>query len=159
MYMGGSTVAAARRAARCNMGLYAQSGDAELEEAYRTECERLGHTPKDCIVPPPGLVTSAFIAEDPDRAWRDMGEFLLHDARMYAQWLGDARSAVKNTATTVAELRSDPGSYRIFTPAEAVDYIRRNGVLVMQPLCGGMPPELAWQSLNLLATEVLPARA
>jgi len=156
MFMGGSTAAAARRAARCDMGLYAQSGDPGLEEIYRIECERLGHVPKVCVMPPPGLVTSAFVADDPDRAWHELGGYLLHDAQMYAEWLGDAPSTVKNTASSVAELRADPGSYRIFTADEAVDYIRQNGVLIMQPLCGGIPPKLAWRSLELLADEVLP---
>jgi hypothetical protein len=35
--------------------------------------------------------------------------------------------------------------------------VRRNGVLLMQPLCGGIPPALAWEHLELVASRVLPA--
>ena len=30
------------------------------------------------------------------------------------------------------------------------------GILLTQPLCGGMPPHLAWPSLELMASDVLP---
>ncbi len=159
MFMGGSTPAAARRAARCDMGLYAQYFDPALEQTYRDECARLGTEPKDCMIPPAGVVTSAFVAEDPDKAWSEIGPYLLHDATMYAKWLGNAPSAAKATATTVEALRADPGPYRIFSPEEAAAYLKANGVLVTQPLCGGVPPDLAWQSLHLIAEKVLPAVA
>jgi alkanesulfonate monooxygenase SsuD/methylene tetrahydromethanopterin reductase-like flavin-dependent oxidoreductase (luciferase family) len=159
MYIGGSTPAAARRAARCDMGLYAQSGDPSLEPIYRDECEKLGIKPKSCMIPPDGLVMSAFVAEDPDRAWAELGPYMLHDAKMYASWLGDSTAAVKNVASTVEELRADPGPFRIFTPDEAIDYIKANGVLITQPLSGGIPPEAAWPSLELIADKVLPALA
>jgi alkanesulfonate monooxygenase SsuD/methylene tetrahydromethanopterin reductase-like flavin-dependent oxidoreductase (luciferase family) len=157
LLMGGNTRAAARRAARCGLGLQAQSGDTTLEPAYREACAAAGTEPRPCIVPPAGLVTCAFVAEDPERAWRDLGPYLLHDARMYAAWLGAATSVVKSGAHTVGELRKENRSYRIFTPEEAVDHIARTGFLLLQPLCGGVPPALAWQSLHLLAERVLPA--
>jgi alkanesulfonate monooxygenase SsuD/methylene tetrahydromethanopterin reductase-like flavin-dependent oxidoreductase (luciferase family) len=156
LLMGGNTRAAARRAARCGLGLQVQSGDATIEAAYREACATAGVEPCTCIVPPAGLVTCAFVAEDPERAWRDLGPYLLHDAQSYAAWLGAATSAVKSGAHTVDELRKENGSYRIFTPAEAVDHIARTGFLLLQPLCGGVPPELAWRSLHLLADRVLP---
>ena len=31
------------------------------------------------------------------------------------------------------------------------------GVFLTQPLCGGLPPELAWPSMELLVDKVLPA--
>jgi hypothetical protein len=40
-----------------------------------------------------------------------------------------------------------------------VDYIRGHGLLVTQPLCGGLPPEHGWRSLELLVERVLPAVA
>jgi len=157
MYMGGSTSAAARRAARCDMGLYAQYYDTALEQTYRDECARLGIKPKDCMIPPAGVVTSAFVAEDPDHAWAEIGDRLLHDARIYAEWLGDSPSASKATATTVKELRANPGPYQIFSVEEAITYTKKNGILVTQPLCGGIPPETAWKSLELIKDKVLPA--
>jgi hypothetical protein len=37
--------------------------------------------------------------------------------------------------------------------------VRANGSLALHPLCGGIPPEIAWQSLELIAAEVQPALA
>jgi alkanesulfonate monooxygenase SsuD/methylene tetrahydromethanopterin reductase-like flavin-dependent oxidoreductase (luciferase family) len=153
--MGGNTLAAIRRAARCGLGIQAQSGDASLETAYREACAALGTTPGPCIVPPSDLVTCAFVAEDPDRAWHEIGPHLLHDAQMYAAWLGDATAAVKSMARSVDDLRAENGPYRIFTPEQAGEYIAARGFLLLQPLCGGLPPAIAWQSLHLLAERVL----
>ena len=157
LWMGGNTRAAARRAARFDMGMLAQGLNPELSAIYAEECARLGRTPRPCFNPPAALVTSAFVAEDPDRAWAELGPHLLHDARMYASWLGDAASVSKSTATSVASLRAQKGAYQIFTPDEAVAYVRAHGPLLLQPLCGGLPPALAWPSLELIASKVLPA--
>jgi alkanesulfonate monooxygenase SsuD/methylene tetrahydromethanopterin reductase-like flavin-dependent oxidoreductase (luciferase family) len=159
LLMGGSTAAAARRAARCGLGFYAQSTDPELETIYRAACAELRVEPGLCMVPPQGTVTAAFVAEDVDEAWERMGPCLLHDARMYASWLSGAAAASVSVATSVAELRAERGAYRIFSIDEAVEYVRRHGVLVTHPLCGGLPPELAWRSLRLIAEKVLPAAA
>ena len=87
MLMGGNSVAAARRAARFDMGLLAQGLNPEIEAIYRSECEKLGKQPGLCINPPPQTVTSAFVAEDVDRAWSEFGPHLLHDAQAYARWM------------------------------------------------------------------------
>jgi len=158
LWMGGGSPAAVRRAARFGMGFLGQGGDESLAELYRAECERLGRSPGPCILPPAGAVNSAFVAEDPDLAWSKLGPHLLHDAQSYAAWMGDAHNAAsRSAARTVAELRAEQGSYRIFTPEEAVAHVREHGILLTQPLCGGLPPELAWESLELLASRVLPA--
>jgi alkanesulfonate monooxygenase SsuD/methylene tetrahydromethanopterin reductase-like flavin-dependent oxidoreductase (luciferase family) len=154
---GGGSVAAARRAARLGLGFLAQTWTAGLEQAYRDECARLGVDAGICFVPPPGTATSVFVAEDVDRAWERIGPFMLHDARMYASWLGDTAAASKSTAVTIEALRAETGAYRIFTPAQAVEHVRTHGALALHPLCGGCPPELAWETLHLVADEVLPA--
>ena len=157
LLMGGGSAAAARRAGRFGIGFLAQSGDRSLERTYREACSAAGHPPGLCIVPPPDSVMSAFVAEDPDRAWSQLGPHLLHDARSYAAWMGEAASASKSVASSVEELRAEGGTYRIFTPDEAIAYVRERGILLLQPLCGGIPPALAWKSLELLAGRVLPA--
>ena len=78
---------------------------------------------------------------------------------MYAAWLGEAGAVTKSRAASVAELRAEQGPYRIFTPEEAVQHVRRSGLLLMHPLCGGIPPALAWEHLELVAKKVLPALA
>lgn len=156
MYGGGS-VAAARRAARFGLSFFAQTSQPGLEAAYVEECARVGTTPGMCIVPAPDAATTVFVAEDVDEGWERFGPYLLHDARMYAAWLGTADAASRSDATTVADLRTESGAYRVLTPAQAIEYVRTTGPLALHPLCGGCPPALAWSSLELIANEVLPA--
>lgn len=157
LLMGGGTAAAVRRAARFGLGMVTQGGDASLEQLYREECARCGTTPGLFIHPPAHTVTSAFVAEDPDAAWSRYGRFLLHDARMYASWMQEGHAVSRSGAQTLEELRAPGGPYRIFTPDEAIAHIQANGVLLTQPLCGGLPPEFAWESLHLIEKRVLPA--
>ena len=158
LLMGGSSKAAIRRAARLGMGMITQGGDPSLQQLYEEACREAGTTPGLFVNPPVGnSVVSAFVARDPDQAWAEMGPFLLHDAQMYAGWLGAAATSSKSVARNVGELRSENGSYRIFSVEEAVEHVRANGLFLAQPLCGGLPPKLAWSSLELLASEVLPA--
>jgi alkanesulfonate monooxygenase SsuD/methylene tetrahydromethanopterin reductase-like flavin-dependent oxidoreductase (luciferase family) len=155
MYGGGSK-AAARRAARFGLGFFAQAASAGLEDAYRDECARVGNQPGMCVIPSPGNATTVFVADDVDRAWQQIGPFMLHDAQMYASWLDDMSAISKSNAPTIEALRAEAGPYRVLTPEQAVDYIRVNGTLPLHPLCGGCPPELAWETLHLVADRVLP---
>jgi alkanesulfonate monooxygenase SsuD/methylene tetrahydromethanopterin reductase-like flavin-dependent oxidoreductase (luciferase family) len=159
MMMGGNSPVAVRRAARFGLGFLAQGGDSSLQELYAEECRGQGNEPGICIVPPPGVPMSVFIAEDPDRAWAELGPYLLHDARMYAEWLGTAQSASLSKAATIESLRAEEGAYRIYTPEEAIAAQRAHGFLMLHPLCGGMPPRLARETLELLESKVLPAIA
>lgn len=159
LLLGGHSAAAVRRAARFGLGMVTQGGSSPLAELYRAECALHGRAPGAFIDPPAGTVTSAFVAEDVDRAWQQLGPHLLHDAQMYAAWLGEGASVSKSRAASVAELRAERGPYRIFTPEEAVQHVRRSGLLLMHPLCGGIPPALAWEHLELVAKQVLPALA
>jgi hypothetical protein len=51
----------------------------------------------------------------------------------------------------VAELREDSGPYRIFTPDEAIAYVRGGQLLPLAPLCGGVAPDIAWPYLERAA--------
>jgi alkanesulfonate monooxygenase SsuD/methylene tetrahydromethanopterin reductase-like flavin-dependent oxidoreductase (luciferase family) len=157
LLIGGSSAAAVQRAARFGLGMVTQGGDESLERLYRDECARNGTKPGLFIHPPPNTVTSAFVAEDLDAAWARLGPHLLHDAKMYAEWLQDGAAVSRSDARSVDELRAAGAPYRIFTPDEAIAHVRANGVLLMHPLCGGLPPDLAWESLHLLEKRVLPA--
>ncbi len=157
LLIGGGSEAAVRRAARFGLGMLTQGGDASLESLYRSECARNGTQAGLFINPPADTVTSAFVAEDRDAAWRQLGPYLLHDARMYAAWMEAGASVSRSGADSIDELRASNGPYRIFTPEQAVEQIRARGMLLLQPLCGGLPPELAWEQLHLIETRVLPA--
>ena len=157
LWIGGHSKPAVRRAARLGLGVMTEGGTG-LQPFYEAECAKHGREPGPFIDPPPGSPSSVFIAEDPDRAWSDYGPYLLHDAQMYAQWMGsDHESISKSTAASVDDLRSEQdGAYRILTPDEAVELARTAGMIATQPLCGGLPPELAWKSLRLLTEKVRP---
>ncbi len=155
---GGHSAAAARRAARFGLDFFAEGDVAGLEDAYRSAAAEAGTEPGACIIPAAGSVTTLFIAEDLDTAWDRIGPHMLHDAQMYRSWMGDQHDAAsKSAATTVEQLRAEDGPYRIVTPAAAVEMIRGGMPLSLQPLCGGLDPEVAWESLHLLGDRVLPA--
>lgn len=157
LLIGGQSRAAARRAARFGLPFQPASNEPEILSLYQSECARLGQTP---LLLPPGSGELIWVARDPDRAWRDLGPHLLHDATSYAVWqrADIARSVVTSAAKTVDLLRAE-GIYRILTPDECVARARAQGALatfVLFPLCGGTPPDLGWESLRLYTGEVLP---
>ncbi|MEM7139547.1 MAG: LLM class flavin-dependent oxidoreductase [Actinomycetota bacterium] len=149
MYGGGSP-AAARRAARLGMMFIPQHSDPALADAYDEAAVAAGNPPGMCMSPGEGSPTSLFVADDPDSAWAELGEHLLHDAHMYAEWMGGADSLSKSTAATVDDLRAENGAYRIVTLDEARALRDQYGVLSLQPLCGGIPPQTAWRYLRNL---------
>ncbi|MGE2737487.1 LLM class flavin-dependent oxidoreductase [Mycolicibacterium vaccae] len=153
---GGGTVQAARRAARFGLGFNAQNDRPELAQAYHDECARLGHLPGRIQQPRPGFPTTVFVADDVDRAWAEIGPYLLHDAISYAGGHHDPYVVSLSRATTVDALRAENGSHRIYTVEQAIDAIARDGILSLHPLCGGLPPEIAWTYLRRVVDEVLP---
>jgi alkanesulfonate monooxygenase SsuD/methylene tetrahydromethanopterin reductase-like flavin-dependent oxidoreductase (luciferase family) len=146
----GGSKAAARRAAVHGLGFISQTDSPELREFYDAQCRAGGHEPGIVQFPVPGTPTAAFVAEDVDEAWETLGPHLLHDAVMAASYRPHDNSVASITrATTVPALRETDGPYRIFTPDEAVDYIRSGRPLPLHPLCGGIPPDVAWRHLEL----------
>lgn len=157
LLVGGHSRIAVRRAARFGMGVVTEGGSG-LHDLYVEECRKHGNEPGPFIDPPPGGANSAFVAEDPDEAWERYGPHLLHDARVYAAWMGEGHDSIsKSTAPDLEALRAERGSYRIFSVDEAIEYVRERGMLGLHPLCGGLPPALAWGSLRLVAEKVIPA--
>jgi alkanesulfonate monooxygenase SsuD/methylene tetrahydromethanopterin reductase-like flavin-dependent oxidoreductase (luciferase family) len=148
---GGHSLAAARRAARLEMTLVAETSNAELEQAYDEEARRCGVAPAGCLMTPPGRATSLFVADDVDRAWAEVGPYLLHDATGYGAWSAGRPAttiASLSSSVTVEDLRAEEGSYRIVTPAQAQAMVRDGEVLILDPLCGGLPPSIAWPYLE-----------
>ena len=149
---GGGTVAAARRAGRLGMFFLAETHDSSLETAYREAAAEAGATPMGCQFPTPDIPLTMVVAEDPDRAWAEIGEYLLVDAVGYGKWNAHrSGTASISFATSVEELRAERGQYQIITPDEAAAYIARGVPLALQPLVGGIPPETAWRYLETAA--------
>ena len=96
--------------------------------------------------------TAVFVADDVDKAWDELGPHLLHDAVTAASYRhGDEGVASISRATDVTGLREAGGPYRVFTTDEAVDYMRGGQALPLAPLCGGVPPDVAWPYLERAA--------
>jgi len=157
IHAGGQSLAGARRAARFGLPYQPASNDAAMIALYQSECARLGKQP---LVLPPGSGETFFIARDPERAWRELGPYLLYEATTYASWqpANQQSSTVHSRAKTVDELRAE-AKYRVLTPDECVARAKEQGpwsTFILHPLCGGAPPELGWESVRLLCEEVLP---
>ncbi|MBQ0865374.1 LLM class flavin-dependent oxidoreductase [Streptomyces sp. RK75] len=158
LFVGGSSRPAARRAARLGLPLFLPAHLPQLERYYEERCAAAGGAPL-CVMPPPELPV-VHLTDDPDRAWAELGEHFLYEARRYAAWqTPDVHSAMRAQATTVAELRAE-GVYRFVTPDECLAVVERQPAgarqVLLHPLCGGMPVEEGRRSLRLLVEEVMP---
>lgn len=154
---GGGSPAAARRAGRFGLDFFAQGGGQELEAVYADEARAWGHEPGFCMIPPTDMATTVFVADDLDAAWNELGPHLLHDVRAYAAINeGNTHTASLSRATTVDELRAEHRSHRIVTVDDAVAMAKTGMPLPLQPLVGGLPPEIAWRYLRTVTDEVVP---
>jgi alkanesulfonate monooxygenase SsuD/methylene tetrahydromethanopterin reductase-like flavin-dependent oxidoreductase (luciferase family) len=154
---GGGSIAAARRAGRYGLGFLAQSNLPGMLEAYEASCREHGHEPGITQLPSHDTPTTMFVADDVDKAWDEIGEYILHDVKMYGAWNpGDETTASISHAQTVDELRATSPAHKIYNTDEAAEIVRNGGMLMLMPLCGGIPPEIAWPYLEHVANVVLP---
>ena len=161
LLVGGTAKVSARRAARLGLPLMTAANLPELEAYYYEQCKANG-VQGFCVMPPAHMA-HVHVAEDPDRAWAELGHHFLHEATTYAGWqTSDIKSAVHSHATTVEELR-DEGIYTVLTPEQCVEKSRAAGDafggLSLHPLVGGMPIDEAWRSVTLCAEQVVPKLA
>lgn len=153
---GGGSVAAARRAGRNGLGFQAIKAGPELRAAFEEAARDAGHTPGFCHLASPADPAVVFVADDLDRAWGELGPYLMHDVRMYGSWNeGNTDTAGISFAQSAAELRDERRSHRIMTVDEAVEFVRGGKPLSLHPLIGGCPPEVAWPYLRTVADEVM----
>lgn len=156
-FIGGTSRPAVRRAVRFNLPISFAAPMPELEEYFHQLHAEQGTTGV-ALAPPTGFYHT-FLAEDPDKAWAELGEHFFHEAWTYHSWqTDDISSAVHSRATNPAELREE-GIYRILTPDEAISAARADPAFTFafHPLVGGMPIDRGWASLQLYADKVLPA--
>jgi len=152
--VGGNSPAAARRAARFGLMFAPAIDDPALQAVYEAECEKPGFGHGMVIFPNEPSLT--LIAEDPDRAWATVGKYFLYDALAYGRWRHRNRRAyAESAADTLAALRAE-GKYAILSPEQAASRINSKGSINLAPLCGGMPIESGWRSLELFAERVVP---
>ena len=157
VWAGGSVRASAERAARLRLPFFTMSTNPEIGEIYREECEKVGYTDGFFLFPNgPSFV---HVAEDPEKAWDQLGRYALYDATSYSSWQHGAHdNPVALGATTVEDLRAS-GMWEVVTPDQCAALARRTGSVALHPLMGGIPPELGWESLHLYVDKVLPMLA
>ena len=155
----GGSKAAARRAGAFGLGFISQTDSPGLKGFYEEQCRAHGHEPGIIQFPVRGAPTAVFVADDVDAAWDALGPYLLHDAIMAASYRPHDDSVASITrADSVAALRAEDGPYRIFTPDEAAEYVHGGRLLPLHPLCGGVPPDVAWPYLERAAAAAARAR-
>ena len=156
--IGGKTEVAARRAARLDAPFSPATADPALSELYRSECIRLGFEPRlEGMGKKPMGPGFVMISADPDATWKQISRFAFYDAETYASWQDDtARSDwVVPQLQSVDDLRTS-GRYLVLTPQQCIEQVRRDEGITLHPLMGGISPQLAWESLHLFESAVLP---
>jgi len=154
LWMGGSTPAAARRAARLSDYFYTENR--ELYRHFESERERLGLPSVAFRELGTGFLA---VAQDPDAEWRRMAPYILHECNSYGRWSAAAATNSQYTEVTDAAGLRATGLYPVLRPQEAVDYVRALGPgaqLLLHPLISGMPPGIGWEQLETFAAHVLP---
>ncbi|MFP3907672.1 MAG: LLM class flavin-dependent oxidoreductase [Acidimicrobiales bacterium] len=153
LILGGSSDAAARRAARLGLG-YVPSTPESWEAYRRAVVEQGGDDPGPSTR---GPVVTTCIAEDPETAWDEFLPYFCHESNAYGEWLASEGFDGPYRAMEPDELRAS-GQYRILTPDECraeLDAMGDHAVLGLHPMVGGLPPERSWQMLKLIERTVL----
>ena len=154
--IGGGVPAAARRAARLRLPMMPMNADESVRDAYLEESAKLGY--QGFLITPNGP-TFVHVADDPERAWAQIGEYVLYDAQTYASFQTKGQHSLPGVhAESVDDLKASP-QYVVGTPEQV--RVRLAGLpptagVTLSPLAGGLPPDLAWESLELFAAHVLP---
>jgi len=155
--LGGSSEAAARRAARIASGFV--PAVPELFPLYVEACREAGTTPcSDRMTGPPFV----HVSRDPEADWAKIAPHALHETNSYGRWYAETGTFGPYLPITDADALRASGTYQVLTPEECVELLRTlgpDGWLFVHPLLGGMDPELGWQSMRLLVSEVLPKLA
>ncbi len=157
LFVGGGVPAAARRAARLRLSMFPMNDDQSVRDAYFDEAKKIGFE-SGFVLEPVGP-TFVHVADDPDRAWDDIGKFVLYESQTYASFQTPGQHSTPGVrAATVDDLKASP-QYVVGTPDAVFDRLKDvppMGGITFHPLAGGLPPALAWESLELFAAKVLP---
>jgi alkanesulfonate monooxygenase SsuD/methylene tetrahydromethanopterin reductase-like flavin-dependent oxidoreductase (luciferase family) len=157
LFVGGGVPAAARRAARLRLPMFPMNADPEVRAAYDEEARRIGWDGGFVITP--GGPTFVHVAADPERAWAEIGPYVLHEVQTYTSFQTPGQHSLPGVhARTLDDLKRSP-QYLVGTPDEVREHaaaLPDGAALTFNPLAGGMPPAISWPSLELFADQVLP---
>jgi alkanesulfonate monooxygenase SsuD/methylene tetrahydromethanopterin reductase-like flavin-dependent oxidoreductase (luciferase family) len=148
VFVGGGSPAAARRAARWGDGFSPARPDDRLRAAYVAECQRLGRVPGPVFAHHGPM--ALFVAEDPVAYRAAIEPHIRHELDSYGTWAADdAGSPYAGVGPEIA----------VLTPDDCLALagsLPAGSTLLFKPLLAGLPPAMAWPSLELFAAKVLP---
>jgi alkanesulfonate monooxygenase SsuD/methylene tetrahydromethanopterin reductase-like flavin-dependent oxidoreductase (luciferase family) len=157
LMVGGGVEAAARRAARLRLPMMPMNEDPRLADWYADEAAKTGFEGGFVMVP--AGPTFVHVTHDPDKTWAEIGQYLLYESQTYASYQTPGQHSTPMVlAESVEDLKRSP-QIVVGTPDDVVAAAQRvppTGALTFSPLAGGLPPDLAWASLELFAAEVAP---
>lgn len=150
VYVGGGAPAAAKRAARFGLSMWPMN-DSVIPD-YEAECARLGKKPGRLL----RGINSVYITDDPERGWAELAPHMLYYMRSYAKWSSDQKISTSpwHGMDSLEHIKASH-LMNVVTPEEAIEIVRRAQIGV-QPLIGGLHPDLGWKSLEAFVDKVLP---
>jgi probable F420-dependent oxidoreductase len=155
VWVGGSSLAAARRAARFGTCFMPDSGAGQdVYDAYRTHVSAPARVATNRVL---------FAADSRDKAWEICGDHFLYQFNAYRQWFSAAGDDDSHGDELTDPSVLNPEHYYVGTPDDILAAItesqQRLGYeeLVFWARPPGMPIELSTASLELIARHVLPA--
>jgi alkanesulfonate monooxygenase SsuD/methylene tetrahydromethanopterin reductase-like flavin-dependent oxidoreductase (luciferase family) len=153
--LGGSSEPAARRAAHIADG-FQPTHDA-CWGFYRDEMVKLGKADPGPKVSQESSVH--VLGRNPAGDWDERASFFLHETNAYGKWREEAQNPGQYDVVDDYTALKATGRYTVFTPSQYVAKLKEMQIpnANFHPLCGGMPIDLAWDSLRLFEQEVLPA--
>jgi hypothetical protein len=111
------------------------------------------------IVGGDGSSASLFVSDDPERTWSVLAPYLLHEVNSYGRWAQD-NGANEHLYRPTGDLKvvREMGMYVVMRPEHAQRFVAAAGTAgpMLQPLVGGLPPEIGWEMLERFVKEVLP---
>ncbi len=151
--LGGTSNAAARRAARIADGFLPSAP--KFFEAYREELAAWAARSRRRWSRTTSARCSSMSPKTPNETGRRIGPHALHEMNDYGAGRRATRTTPTDASRIIDELRAT-GRYLVLTPDECVAHARATRRLFLKPLMGGLDPDLAWESLELIESKVLP---
>ena len=155
LLLGGSTPAAARRAARCGDGFV--PGLMGLWDTYVASCQALG---KPAEPEPVFGPLAIFVSEELEATWQRIARHALHETNCYARWYQEGGIPGPYGRFENAEALRASGLYQVLTPEQCIELARAlgpSGQLYVHPLLAGIDADIGHETLRLLGERVLPA--
>jgi alkanesulfonate monooxygenase SsuD/methylene tetrahydromethanopterin reductase-like flavin-dependent oxidoreductase (luciferase family) len=157
LLVGGGVPAAGRRAARLRLPMLPMNTDPRVVEAYYDEAKKIGFDGGFVMVP--DGPTFIHVTDDPDKAWSEIGEYLLYETSTYASYQTQGQTSTPMVRAESIDDLKHASQIWVGTPDQIVEWgaaVPPMGALNFHPLAGGIPPHLAWPSLELFAEACLP---